>query len=185
MKVILGVTGSVAAILTPTLVDEITKAGHEVEIVATEKSLYFCEIEDLSVGVWRDKHEWQRQYYVRKSPVLHIELRERADILLIAPLSANTLAKLANGLSDNLLTCVVRAWNPEKPVVLAPAMNTQMWNHPATAEHLERLTRWIPKLTIVQPIKKMLACGTEGMGAMAEIETIMEAVMMVAPPEQV
>src|SRR5207244_10305246 len=71
--------------------------------------------------------------------VPHIELRKWADLLCIAPLDANTLAKLANGLADNCLTCVWRAWELARPVVLAPAMNTLMWDHPLTRRHLRQI----------------------------------------------
>ncbi len=176
MNVLLGVTGSVASILTPKLVGELVAREHTVRIVATETSLYFWNPAEIAVPVLRNKDEWPDSRYVSKSPILHIELRDWADVLLIAPLSAGTLAKIAQGFADNLLTSVARAWNMQKPVVLAPAMNTHMWNHPARQEHLERLTRWIPKLQIIWPVEKTLACGDEGIGAMAPIEAIVEAV---------
>ena len=78
-------------------------------------------------------HRWQRG-----EPVPHIELRRWADMLVVAPLDANTLAKLALGTCDNCLTCVYRAWDRTRPIVLAPAMNTLMWDHPATARHLRQ-----------------------------------------------
>ena len=77
--------------------------------------------------------------YDRDDAVLHIELRKWADVFVIAPLDANTLAKLAVGLCDNCLTCVWRAWDLAKPVVLAPAMNTLMWQHPFTRRHLRAI----------------------------------------------
>src|SRR5207302_2037596 len=90
-----------------------------------------------------DEDEWpgskRGQHYRRDDPVLHIELRRWADVLLIAPLDANTLAKLANGLADNCLTCVWRAWDLARPVLLAPAMNTLMWEHRLTTRHLRQL----------------------------------------------
>ena len=123
-------------------------------------------------------------------PVLHIELRRWADLFAVAPLDANTLAKLANGLADNCLTCVWRAWDAARPVVLAPAMNTLMWEHPLTGRHLRQLAEdagagaappganldallaWInghcPRLRIVPPQSKRLACGDVGVGALAE-----------------
>jgi phosphopantothenoylcysteine decarboxylase len=129
---------------------------------------------------------------------LHIELRRWADLFLIAPLDANTLAKLAAGLADNCLTCVWRAWDPTRPVIIAPAMNTLMWEHPLTARHLrqlasdagagpapdtldvEELMDWMnqkcPKLRVVPPISKRLACGDVGVGAMAEVKEIVQAV---------
>ena len=98
--------------------------------------------------------------------MLHIELRRWADALVIAPLSANTLAKAANGLCDNLLTCVVRAWDWRRPLLVAPAMNTLMWDSPFTARHLGALTEL--GALVVGPVEKTLACGDTGNGAMAE-----------------
>src|SRR5205807_2373825 len=124
------------------------------KVIATEASLYFfnaaevgaansgqCE-RDTSVVIV-DEDEWpgqtEERRYGREDKVLHIDLRRWGDLLVIAPLDANTLAKLAAGLADNCLTCVWRAWEPSRPVVLAPAMNTQMWQHPATARHLRQV----------------------------------------------
>src|SRR6185369_6888844 len=86
---------------------------------------------------WPGRNDGQR--YERSDQVLHIELRRWAEVFLIAPLDANTLAKLANGLCDNCLTCVWRAWDQARPLFLAPAMNTLMWQHPLTVRHLLQL----------------------------------------------
>jgi len=136
--------------------------------------------------------------------VLHIELRRWADLLLVAPLDAGTLAKLALGLCDNCLTCVWRAWEPARPVLLAPAMNTLMWLHPATARHLRQLAAdtglTTPdglsadelvgrinaaggRLRIAAPVEKRLACDDVGVGAMAEAERIVAEVAMVCRTE--
>jgi phosphopantothenoylcysteine decarboxylase len=149
-----------------------------------------------------DEDEWPGRdagrRWERGEPVRHIELRRWADLFLIAPLDANTLAKLAGGLCDNCLTCVWRAWDPARPVVLAPAMNTFMWQHPITRRHLRQIARdaglnsapdsldetavtaaineQCPLLRIVAPQVKTLACGDEGVGAMAEIAEIVAAV---------
>ena len=148
-RVLLGVTGSVAAIKTPLLFAALKAAGHAVRVVATTPALYFFDPAELTPPrrdpevVVLDEDEWpgreQGRRWRREDPVLHIELRRWADVLLIAPLDANTLAKLAGGLADNCLTCVWRAWDPARPVVLAPAMNTLMWQHPLTARHLRQL----------------------------------------------
>src|SRR6516165_8112180 len=150
-NILLGVTGSVAAVRTPLVFEELCKAGHQVKVVATQAALYFFDPRSLDAGhggrnpdiIIVDADEWpgrgEGQRYRRDDPVLHIELRRWADLLLIAPLDANTLAKLAAGLADNCLTCVWRAWDPDRPVVLAPAMNTLMWEHRLTGRHLRQL----------------------------------------------
>lgn len=176
MNVLLGVTGSVAATLTPKLVAALRAAGHEAQVVATKPSLYFFDPEALGTRLWQDTDEWPSDHYTRDQPIPHIELRRWAEVLIIAPMSANTLAKIAHGMCDNLLTSVVRAEDRSKPIVLAPAMNTMMWEHPATAEHLATLTRWYPRLTVVAPVAKHLACGDNGIGAMAPIEAIIHAI---------
>ena len=179
MKILLGVTGSVAAKLTPKLANKLLNNGLMVRIIATEKSFYFWNPDDNRNLVYRDSKEWENKMYKKGSTVLHIQLRDWADLLLIAPLSANSLAKIANGFADNLLTCVVRAWDRQKPIILAPAMNTYMWEHPATSEQLNQIQKWFPKLYVMKPISKKLVCGTTGMGAMAEIETIVKKVKRV------
>jgi phosphopantothenoylcysteine decarboxylase len=208
-NVLLGVTGSVAAIKTPELFDLLRKAGHHVKVVATQAALYFFDPAALGPAdpqrparnpevVILDEDEWpgrtEGRRYQRSDKVLHIELRRWAELLLIAPLDANTLAKLANGLADNCLTCVWRAWDRDRPVVLAPAMNTLMWEHPLTARHLRQLAvdagagraaedldlpgliDWInancSQLRLVPPQSKRLACDDVGVGAMANLEQI-------------
>ena len=217
-KVLLGLTGSVAAIRTPELYAQLKRAGHQVKVVATEASLYFFDpalldpldsvrpARNASIVVL-DGDEWPGRTagkrYVRDEPVLHIELRRWADALVIAPLDANTLAKLANGLADNCLTCVWRAWDTTRPVILAPAMNTLMWEHPLTRRHLQQLALdtgsplperldldstvdWInancPKLRVVPPQSKRLACGDVGMGALAALEELVSAVGALVKP---
>ena len=182
-NVLLGVTGSVAAIYTYELFDELRAAGHDVKIVATAASLYFFDPAPLGSALVRDADEWPGDRYQRGDAVLHIELRRWADILLIAPLDANTLAKLALGLADNCLTCVYRAWDRTRPVVLVPAMNTLMWEHPATARHLRQIAEDLPGvLRVVEPVSKRLACDDVGIGAMADREAILEALRCTRPP---
>ncbi len=211
-NVLLGVTGSVAAIKTPLLFAALKQQGHAVRVAATRPSLYFFDPAELDPlpgpprarnpeVVSLDEDEWPGQdtgrRWQRSEPVLHIELRRWADLLAIAPLDANTLAKLAGGLADNCLTCVWRAWEPGRPVVLAPAMNTLMWEHPLTARHLRQLAldeglappadlsldalvEWMNRrcrrLRVVAPVSRILACGDEGVGALAPLEQIVAAV---------
>src|SRR5919112_1435668 len=139
-NLLLGVTGSVAAVRTPALFAALRAEGHEVRIVATEPALYFFDPVELGDGpLYRDADEWPGPRYRRDDPVLRVAFRQWADLLLVAPLDANTLAKFALGLCDNFLTCLFRAWDFGKPVVLAPAMNTLMWDSPLTRRHLRQL----------------------------------------------
>jgi phosphopantothenoylcysteine decarboxylase len=217
-RLILGVTGSVAAIRTPALCGELRSAGHEVRIVATRPSLYFFDAALLTsergdsaelttdAPLFRDSDEWPGTRYHRGDEVLHIEFRKWADVFIVAPLDANTLAKFAVGLSDNFLTCIFRAWDFAKPVILAPAMNTMMWDSPVTVRHLQQLledraggpvpagwtlgdaaavfARNAPEIILVPPQAKRLACGDVGLGAMAEVTDIAEVVRQWSEREQ-
>jgi len=190
-NVLLGVTGSVAAIHTSQLFDELRQAGHEVKIVATKSALYFFDpsaIAPIDGGrrnkdiVILEEDEWPGDQYKRGDPVLHIELRRWADVLLIAPCDANTLAKLALGITDNCLTCIYRAWDRARPVILAPAMNTLMWEHPVTARHLAQIAADLRSgLHVVEPIEKKLACEEVGIGAMADRPVLVEAIARSLP----
>jgi phosphopantothenoylcysteine synthetase/decarboxylase len=102
------------------------------------------------------------------------QLRRWADVFVIIS-GANTLAKLALGLCDNLVTCIVRAWDVRKPLLVAPAMNTLMYEHPLTEEHLALLSR--RGVSVIPCIEKKLACGDVGKGALAEVPTIVAAVL--------
>lgn len=117
-----------------------------------------------------DSAEWE--VYKQYNSVLHIDLVKWADCLLIAPCSANTLAKIANGICDNLLTNVARAWDFDKPFVIAPSMNDKMYSHPITEQHLNTVKSW--GITIVPPQSKKLFCGDYGLGAMADIQDIVK-----------
>jgi phosphopantothenoylcysteine decarboxylase len=132
------------------------------------------------------EEEW-KDWKKLGDPVLHIDLRDWADIFLVAPLSAHTLAKLANGLCDDTLTCVARAWDlghgtrPAKPILLAPAMNTAMWEHPLTLQQLKTIQGFgkdssASGISVIAPVSKMLACGEVGVGALASVDDILETV---------
>ena len=127
--------------------------------------------------VYTDDSEW-REWEKIGDPVTHVRLRKWADVLLVAPLSANTLAKMANGICDNLLTCVWRAWDfsdETKRVYVAPAMNTSMWTSPFTAKHIASICAF-PNVRVIPPVEKTLACGDAGVGAMASPKTVRDAV---------
>jgi phosphopantothenoylcysteine synthetase/decarboxylase len=194
VNVILGMTGSVASIKARELITKLAFLAAprlpSLKVVATKAAKHFFNWEELkkdlsspsvSIDFHSDEEEW-RDWKKVGDPVLHIELRRWADILVIAPCSANTLAKLANGLCDDLLSCIVRAWDfkdPNKRLVIAPAMNTMMWESPFTQKHLETLVELgggtmddQKRVQIIGPVEKTLACGDVGNGAMASPEDI-------------
>ncbi|KAF9262924.1 flavoprotein [Marasmius fiardii PR-910] len=177
--ILLITTGSVASVKAPLIVQELLKyAKVKVEVVATKPSLTFfdtTEIVKTGARVWTDRDEWTGEYKIG-DPILHIELRRWADIVLIAPCSANTLAKIAGGICDNLVTSLLRALSPNIPTFVFPAMNTLMYEHPLTAEHL-RVVRDVIGYQVVGPIGKQLACGDVGLGAMTEWRDIVNIVV--------
>lgn len=205
-NILLGATGSVAAVRVPTLYDALTGAGHAVRVVATSAATYFFDPAPLRAAGALLLDEDERpgrgagERYQRGDSVLHIELRKWADIFAVAPLDANTLAKLAVGMCDNCLTCVWRAWDTARPVVLAPAMNTLMWQHPFTRRHLrtiaadagaghipahlgddaliQQINDRSPTLRVVSPVSKLLACGDVGTGAMGEVADVVNAIQL-------
>jgi len=202
MKVLLGVTGSIAAKLTTKMVKAFQAEGHEVNVIVTDAAKHFVSY-DFECPVWHDTDEFPIKYDRVNDDgsmmIPHIYLKDWADVLVVAPLTANTLAKIANGIADNLLTCTIRAWKAENPIVVAPAMNTDMWNHPVTFRNLESIMHMYNYIdngsqhspfrensicpyflvkrmfVLVQPTIKKLACGTTGIGAMANIDDIVKA----------
>lgn len=127
--------------------------------------------------VWHDSDEWDT-WHGRNDPIIHIELRRWADILLIAPLSANTLGKIAMGLCDNLLTNVVRAWNSQYPILIAPAMVTYAYNHPATKRQLQLIREEMKWIEILRPTEKVAgSTGGIGMGGMMPWNEIVDRVV--------
>lgn len=174
-NVLVACTGSVASLKMPLLVEQLQSLPYDldIQIVPTEHSQHFFDPKSLPVKVHYDQDEWTT-WQTRTDPVLHIELRRWADIMVIAPLDANTMAKLCHGICDNLLTCVVRAWDMSKPLLFAPAMNTHMWNHPLTATQVASLKAF--GYQEIPCIEKTLVCGDTGFGAMAEVPDIVARV---------
>lgn len=178
MNILHGFTGSIATTLLSKFRQEYyTDKNISNRFIFTGSSLNFINLDDLWFSeseIYDDESEWENYRYSKK--VLHVDLVKWADVFVIAPLSANTLAKLANGICDNLLTCVARAWDFKKLFVVAPAMNTNMWTHPVTKEHLEKLKSW--GIEIVEPVEKTLFCGDTGIGAMAHVDDIINQVKL-------
>jgi phosphopantothenoylcysteine decarboxylase len=189
LNLLIGVTGSVAAIKLPLLLQQLEEQSStlsspisfQVKVILTQHAQYFVSLDQLrrdhsTIQFHTDEDEWPISYQLNDS-ILHIQLCQWADIILIAPLDANTLAKLSHGLCDNLLTCVMRAWYLSRPIFLCPAMNTYMWHHPFTTQQLQQLTSIYPSCHILSPITKKLACGDTGLGAMMEVHDILSQIV--------
>lgn len=162
--VVLGVTGSIAAYKAAEIVSLLRKAGYEVFVVMTGSAAEFITPLTLATlsrhPVLSDLSEEKGEEWKPG----HIELADRADLLLVAPATANSLARLSYGLADDALSAVALA--TRAPVLVAPAMNGKMWEHSATQENVERLRARGVKF--IGPADGMLACGYEGAGRLAE-----------------
>ncbi|KAK9459284.1 flavoprotein [Lipomyces oligophaga] len=186
---LLAASGSVATIKIPQIVEKLYRIYEpskiSIQVIFTESAFRFLPAADQdlpsSMRIWRDQDEWST-WTSRSDPIVHIELRRWAHLLLIAPLSANTLAKIACGLCDNLLTNVIRAWNPSSPIWIAPAMNTYMYTSPITKRHFKLISDEMKWIEILPPVEKVLACGDIGMGGMREWSDIVERVVSRFPP---
>jgi phosphopantothenoylcysteine decarboxylase len=189
-NILIGCTGSVASIKLPNLISELKSKDStfnvsclpsvarrlltipfQIRVVLTEKAKQFVDLEQIqpSAEVLLDENEW-KMWKNRGDPILHIDLVKWADIFVIAPLDANTLGKMSSGICDNLLTCIARAWDVEKPLLFCPAMNTRMFLHPITSRQIEDLRDF--GYYEIKPISKTLMCGDTGIGAMAEVNII-------------
>lgn len=170
-KILLGVTGSIAAYKAAELVRLFVKNGDEVRVVMTDSAtklvalLTFQTLSryPVSIDAFDQPREWKPG---------HISLAEWADIVVVAPATANTLAKMRYGLADNLLTSLLLA--TRAPIVVAPAMNEGMWVNPATQENIAVLRS--RGVAIVAPADGDLACGVKGTGRMAEPDVILREV---------
>lgn len=170
MNIVLGISGSIAAYKAAELASQLVKAGHEVHVVMTAAATEFITpltLQTLTrrpvlLGLEDEKSSWKPG---------HIDLADNAELFLVAPATANTLANFAHGLAPDSLSSVYLALPRTTPVVLAPAMNGKMWNHPATLRNVELLRA--DGCRFVGPGEGQLACGYEGVGRMAEVAEIL------------
>ena len=177
--IVLGVTGSIAAYKSADLVSRLVKADYELYVIMTENAKQFIgsvTFQTLSKhpvmsNVFDEKDSWRPG---------HIELADNADLLLIAPATANTIAKLAHGIADDPLGEVALA--TLAPMLVAPAMNGKMWMHPATQCNVETLKS--RGVQFIGPEEGMLACGYTGVGRMWNVEGVVERVEEILGPKQ-
>jgi len=172
-SVLVGITGGIAAYKAPGVIRRLRAAGNEVRVIATEAAFRFIPEETLSIaagsGVHTDVTWWEHSGHVE-----HVSLARWADLVLIAPASADSMARAAIGLGDDLLSATILAG--AKRVLWAPAMNPEMWSSPATIRNAETLQSWGHRF--VGPAEGLMASADEepGVGRLAEEEDILAAV---------
>jgi phosphopantothenoylcysteine synthetase/decarboxylase len=170
-NIVLGVTGSIAAHKAADLASLLTKQKCQVRVVMTADAQRFITPFPFKVltrqPVVTDLYDEEKDW----KPA-HIQLADEADLLLIAPATANVMARLAHGIADDALTCVALALNPKAKILIAPAMNGKMWLHPATQENAATLKA--RGVEFIGPDEGMLSCGYEGIGRLWPVEAIAE-----------
>ena len=169
----LAVTGSISAYKAADITSQLTKLGFEVKVLMTPSAQKF--ITPLTLQVL-SKNQVGLDVMIEDDPqrIEHIDIGKETDLFLVAPASANTIAKLAMGLADNMVTSTALALPQRTKKLLAPAMNTKMLDHPATQRNLEILKDF--GYQIIQPREATLAWGDQGSGALATVDTIIQAV---------
>lgn len=168
-RITLAVTGSISAYKSADLVSRLGKLGHQVTVLMTPAAEKF--ITPLTLQVL-SKQVVHVDVMAEPDPnkVNHIDIAKRTDLFVVVPATANTIAKLAHGFADNMVTTTALALPFSVKKLLAPAMNTKMYDHPITQENLEKLKTY--GYHIIAPKKALLACGDRGRGALADIEMI-------------
>ncbi len=173
-NVVLGVTGSIAAYKAADLTSQLTKLGCDVRVVMTADALRFITalpFKTLSrhpviTDLYDEEEGWKPT---------HIRLADEADLLLIAPATANTIARLAHGIADDALGCIALALNPRARLLLAPAMNGKMWLHAATQQNVAALKS--RGAEFIGPEEGLLSCGYEGLGRLWPVERVAQCAL--------
>lgn len=177
--ILVGISGGIAAYKTPELIRLLVKAGAEVKVVTTANALQFVTVVTLETlsqnAVYTDVFQPHKEHSTE-----HISLPQWADMMLIAPCSADVIGKMANGIADDALTTTFLAM--DKPVLVAPAMNDKMYQHPAVQANLQTLKKWA-NLSVMDCAEGDLACGTTGKGRMQEPKQIVEAADALLEPK--
>ncbi len=171
MKILFQFTGSIAAFKACQLVSSLVKADYSVQTVATKSAFEFvgrATLEGLT------NRAVASEVYEPGHPMDHISLAREADLILLCPATANSINKLAAGIADDLIGTLFLANNFKKPYWVVPAMNTQMYEHPATQESLKKLSHWGARIFDTQDGR--LACGEVGSGKMVEPDEVFKEI---------
>jgi phosphopantothenoylcysteine decarboxylase/phosphopantothenate--cysteine ligase len=171
MNIVLGVTGSISAYKAVDIMRIFQKNGHPVSVIMTRAAQEL--IPAYTFETFAPGKVYTKMFVKHQDPVLHVNICEQNDLLLIAPATANIIGKMANGIADDLLSSTYLAFY--KKVIVAPAMNTHMLEHPAVQQNIARLKSY--GVEIIEPIEGSLACRYEGKGKLPDPENIFNFVM--------
>lgn len=172
-KILLAVSGSISAYKAADLANQLTKAGYDVHVLMTQAASQFITPLTLQVLSKNTVHLDVMEENDPKA-INHIELAKTCDLFLLAPASANTIAHLAHGFADNIITSTALALPKDTPKLMAPAMNTNMYDNPITQANLSLLKQ--VGFHEIEPRESLLACGDVGRGALANLDVIIQAV---------
>jgi len=172
-KVLVGITGGIAAYKMPGVIRRLREVGYEVRTIATEAAFHFIPEETLSIATGDQVHT-EKTWWEQSGRVEHVTLARWADLVLVAPATADAMARAAIGLGDELLSATILAG--ARRVLWAPAMNPEMWSNPATERNVETLKSW--GHSFVGPAEGAMASAEEepGVGRLAEEAEIVAAV---------
>jgi len=173
VKLLLGVTGGIAVYKSCDLVRRLRERGHEVQVVMTASAQRF--VTPMTFSVLSGRKVGTSLFDDEDPEIDHIKLARWPELILVAPATAQSLARFALGMADDLLSTIVLASEPRVPIVLAPAMNTMMWENPAVRRNLGLLQE-TGRVSVVAPAEKLLACGETGAGGLADEAAILAAV---------
>lgn len=168
--IVLGVTGSIAAYKAADIIRRLQDNDFEVSVIMTQAANKF--ISPLTLSSLSGNKVYQDMFEEHESNINHVSLAQRAEIVLVAPATANIIGKIASGIADNLLLCTIMA--TKAPKLIAPAMNNDMYNNDIFKDNCAKLKKY--GFHFIDPIKGKLACGTIGEGHLAEIGSIVTAV---------
>ena len=174
-EIVLGITGSIGAYRAGDIVRQLKDAGYAVTCVMTQRATQF--LAPLTLQALSERKVYTDMFDRENPNIIHTTLADRARLVLVAPATANIIGKFANGIADDLLSCILLATRAK--ILFAPAMNVHMWQHPTVQRNITALKRL--GLRLVGPDVGKLACGYEAIGHLAEADEIVRAVKQLVP----
>ena len=179
--IVVGISGGIAAYKIPELIRSLVKAGAEVRVTTTQNALQF--VTELTLQTLSGSRVYSDVFAaINEHATEHISLPEWADAMIVAPATANVVAKMASGIADDALTTTIASCVARKTMVIAPAMNDKMWENPATQQAVATIRQW-SNVRVLEPAEGLLACGTSGKGRMPEIEDLQETLEYALAPQ--